>query len=41
MRWLDGITESMEFEYTLGIGDRQGILVCCGPWGHRESDTTE
>ena len=30
-----------EFEWTLGVGDGQGGLVCCGSWGHRESDTTE
>ena len=30
-----------EFEWTLGVGDGQGGLACCGPWGHRESDTTE
>ena len=24
-----------------GIGDGQGCLVCCGPWGHKESDATE
>ena len=30
-----------EFEWTPGVGDGQGTLVCCGPWGHRESDTTE
>ena len=30
-----------EFEQTPGIGDGQGSLVCCSPWGHRESDTTE
>ena len=26
---------------TLGVGDGQGSLVCCGSWGHKESDTTE
>ena len=26
-----------EFEQDLGVGDRQGSLVCCSPWGHRES----
>ena len=30
-----------EFEQTLGVGDRQGILVCCRPWGHEELDMTE
>ena len=30
-----------EFEKTLGVGDGQGSLVCCSPWGHKESDTTE
>ena len=29
------------FGQTLGVGDGQGSLVCCGSWGHRESDTTE
>ena len=39
MRWLDGITNS-EFEQTLGDGERQESLVCCSPWGCKESDTT-
>ena len=30
-----------EFEQTLGDGEGQGSPVCCSPWGHRESDTTE
>jgi len=30
-----------EFEQALGIGDGQGSLVCCSPWGHKESDTTD
>ena len=30
-----------EFEQAPGVGDRQGSLVCCSPWGHKESDTTE
>ena len=30
-----------EFEPALGIGDRQGSLGYCNPWGHKESDTTE
>ena len=35
--WLDG----REFEWTLGVGDGQGGLVCCDSWGRKESDTTE
>ena len=27
-----------EFEYALGVGDGQGSLVCCSPWGHKELD---
>ena len=30
-----------EFEQALGAGDGQGGLVCCSPWGHKESDMTE
>ena len=42
MRWLDGITNSLHgFGWTLGVGDGQGGLVCCGSWGHKESDITE
>ena len=29
-----------EFEQTLGDSEGQGILVCCSPWGHKESDVT-
>ena len=29
------------FESTPGVGDGQGGLVCCSPWGRKESDTTE
>ena len=35
--WLDG----RESEWTLGVGDGQGGLVSCSPWGCEESDTTE
>ena len=44
MKWLDGITDMGDghrFGWTLGVGDGQGGLVCCSPWGHKESDTTE
>ena len=30
-----------EFEQATGVGDGQGGLVCCSPWGRKESDTTE
>ena len=30
-----------EFGETLGVGDGQGGLACCSPWGHKELDTTE
>ena len=29
------------FGWTPGVFDGQGDLVCCGAWGHKESDTTE
>ena len=30
-----------EFEQAPGVGDGQGSLVCCSPWGRKESETTE
>ena len=30
-----------EFEQAPGLGDGQGSLACCSPWGHRESETTQ
>ena len=42
MRWLDGITDSMDMSLgELGVGDGQGGLACCNSWGRKESDTTE
>ena len=35
--WLDGC----ESEWTPGVGEWQGGLVCCDSWGRKESDTTE
>ena len=29
-----------EFEQAAGVGDGQGGLACCSPWGHKKSDTT-
>ena len=43
MRCLDGINDSMDMGLCKRreLGDGQGGLVCCGSWGHRESDTNE
>ena len=30
-----------EFEQTPGDSEGQGSLVCCSPWGHKESDMTQ
>ena len=30
-----------EFEQAPGVGDGQGSLVCCSPWGCKESEETE
>ena len=35
--WLNG----RGFLWTLGVGDGQRGLACCGSWGHQESDMTE
>ena len=35
--WLNG----HEFKQTPGDSEGQGSLVCCRPWGYKESDTTE
>ena len=40
VRWhhrLDG----HEFEQSPGFGDGQRSLVCCSPWGCKETDITE
>ena len=29
------------FGQALGDGEGQGSLVCCSPWGHKETNTTE
>ena len=35
--WLDAHV----FEQVLGVGDGQGSLECCSPWGCKEWDTTK
>ena len=30
-----------KFEQALGVGNGQGSLACCSPWGCKQSDTTE
>ena len=43
IRWLHGITDSMDVEFELapGVGDGQGGVVCCSPWGRKELDMTK
>ena len=47
VRWLDGITNSMEMDLSKLLElmmDReagQGSLACCSPWGRKELNTTE
>ena len=34
------LLNEQEFAQTPGVGDGQGSLACCSPWGPKESDTT-
>ena len=41
MRWLDGITDSMDMSLSMlqeFVMDRE---ACCSPWGCKELDKTE
>ena len=38
--WHHGLIGD-EFEQAPGVGDGQESLVCCSPWGCKESNTTE
>ena len=40
VRWHHWLNEH-EFEQAPGVGDGQGRLACCSPWGCKESDMTE
>ena len=42
MRWLDGITDTMD----MSLSELQELVMdreasCCSPWGHKELDMTE
>ena len=43
MRWLDGITGSMDMSLNSlrELVIDKGSLACCSPWGLKESVTTE
>ena len=43
MRWLDGITDSMDVSLSKlqELVMEKGSLGCCRPWGHSELDITE
>ena len=42
-RWLNGIIDSMDMSLSnlWEMGEGQGSLACCSPWGHKELDMTE
>ena len=39
--WMASATHGHEFAQTPGNGEGQGGLMCCSPWGLKESDTTD
>ena len=38
--WHQGL-DGHKLEQVLGVGDGQGSLACCSPWGCEESAITE
>ena len=44
MRWLDGITDSLDMslsKFQEMVQDRESWWAPWGPWGHKESDKTD
>ena len=41
MRWLDGITNSVDISVSKFWEIVEGQGACCNSWGPKESDTTE
>ena len=39
--WMASLTQWTWVWVDSGVGYGQGGLMCCGSWGHKESDTTE
>jgi len=39
--WHHPLDSGHEFEQAPGVGDGQGRLACCIPWGHKELGMTE
>ena len=39
--WVASLTQRTWVWVNSGVGDGQGGLACCSPWGHKESDMTE
>ena len=40
MRWLDGITDSVDMSLSKLREMVKGSLACCSPWGCKELDMT-
>ena len=41
VRWLDGITDSVDMSLSKLREMVKGNLECCSPWGHKGLDTTQ